>query len=72
MYAGVHLNVSWESYSLELFDLPLDVATLGIGNKPGIHGLCIPVDSFDLSCESVTLNCNITVLILYPFMLCIF
>ena len=28
--------------------------TLGKGNKPGIHGLCIPVDSFDLGCESVT------------------
>ena len=25
-----------------------------MGNKPGIHGLCIPVDSFDLRCESVT------------------
>ena len=23
-------------------------------NKPGIHGLCITVDSFDLRCESVT------------------
>ena len=28
--------------------------TLCKGNKPGIHGLCIPVDSFDLRCESVT------------------
>ena len=25
MYTGVHLDVSWESYSFELFDLPLDV-----------------------------------------------
>ena len=23
-------------------------------NKPGIHGLCILVDSFDLRCERVT------------------
>ena len=28
--------------------------TLGMGNKPRIHGLCIPVDFFDLRCESVT------------------
>ena len=35
-------------------DLSLDVATLGKGNKPGIHDLCFPVDSFDLRCESVT------------------
>ena len=25
MYTNVHSNVSWESYSFELFDLPLDV-----------------------------------------------
>ena len=25
MYTGVHSDVSWESYSFELFDLPLDV-----------------------------------------------
>ena len=25
MYTGVHLSVSQESYSFELFDLPLDV-----------------------------------------------
>ena len=30
--------------------------TLSIGNKPGIYGLCIPVDSFALRCESVTCN----------------
>ena len=24
-----------------------------MGNKPGMHDLCIPVDSFDLMCESV-------------------
>ena len=30
-----------------------------MGNKPGIHGLCIPVDSFDLRYEGVTCNgCN--------------
>ena len=55
MYTGVHSDVSRESYSFELFDLPLDVSCiLGKGNKPWIHGLCIPVDSFDLRCESVT------------------
>ena len=25
MYTGVHSDLSWESYSFELFDLPLDV-----------------------------------------------
>jgi len=29
MYTGVHLDVSQESYSFELFDLPLDVAIPG-------------------------------------------
>ena len=55
MYASVHSDVSRESYSFEPFDLPLDVP-FGKGSKPGIHGLCIPVDSFDLRCESVTLT----------------
>ena len=50
MYTGVHLDVSRESYSFELFDL----CALGKGNKPGIHSLYIPVDSFDLRCESIT------------------
>ena len=50
MFISVHSDVSRESYSFELFDLPLDV-----GNKPGIQGfICIPVDSFDLRYESVT------------------
>ena len=47
MYTGVHSDR--ESYSFELFDLPLDVPLVR-----KIHGLCIPVDSFDLRCESVT------------------
>ena len=25
-----------------------------MGNKPGIHGLCVPVNFFDLRCENVT------------------
>ena len=25
MYTGVHLDVSWESYSFELFDLSFDL-----------------------------------------------
>ena len=43
----VHPVVSRENLSFELFDLPFD-------HVIGIHGLCIPVDSFDLRCESVT------------------
>ena len=54
MYTGVHSDVSRESYSFELFDLPLDVLLEKEINPAGIHGLCIPVDSFDLRCESVT------------------
>ena len=41
------------SYSFELFDPPLDASLIGMGNKPGICGLCISVDSFDLMFESV-------------------
>ena len=52
MYTGVHSDVSRESYFFELFDLPLDVHL--VREKTGIHCLCIPVDSFDLRCESVT------------------
>ena len=50
MYISVHSDVPWESYSFELFDLSLDVSLVWAG----IHGLCTPVDSFDLRCESVT------------------
>ena len=32
--------------------------TLGMGNKPGIHGLCIPVDTFDLRCKSIMYVCT--------------
>ena len=53
MYTGVHSDVSRESYSFELFDPPLDVPLVW-KRKPGIHGLHIPVDSFDLMCETVT------------------
>ena len=35
--------------------------TFGIGNKPGIHGLCIPVDYFDLRCESIILTLAICI-----------
>ena len=52
MYTGVHSDVARESYSFDLFDMPLDVPLKC--KKVGIHGLCIPVDSFDLRCESVT------------------
>jgi len=51
MYTSIHSNVSWESYSFELFDLRLDVSL--VKSKAGMHGLCIPVNSFDLRCESV-------------------
>ena len=54
MYTSVHSDVARESYSFELFGLPLDV--LLECKKAGIHGLCIPVDSFDLRCKSVTLS----------------
>ena len=56
MYTGVHSDASRESYSFELFDLCTFRCTVGIENKPEIHGLCIPVDSFDMRCESVTLS----------------
>ena len=56
--------------------------TLGKGNKPGIHGLCIPVDSFDLRCESVTcmyactkyfILCNTTTLVAYTkYSVCVY
>ena len=39
---------------INTFGIVSPITTLGKGNKPGIHGLCIPVDSFDLRCESVT------------------
>ena len=61
MYTSVHSNISWKSYSFEHFDLPLDVPLVYMA---GIHGLCIPVDSFDVKCESVT--CNI--IYNFPFM----
>ena len=45
------------SRGFELFDLALDVPLVwDSGNKPEIHGLCIPMDSFDLRCESVTIH----------------
>ena len=53
MYTGVHTNVSQESYSFELFDPPLDASLIGMENKPGICGLYISVDSFDLMFEGV-------------------
>ena len=48
----IHSDVAWESCSFDLFDMPLDIPLEC--KKAGIHGLCIPVDSFDLRCESVT------------------
>ena len=60
--SGVHLVVSRENLSFELFDLLFDHVhwcTLDV-KENRIHGLCIPVDSFDLRCESVTC-CVITV-----------
>ena len=56
MYTGVdvHSDVARESYSFDLFDVPLHIPLEC--KKAGIFGLCIPVDSFDLRCESVTLN----------------
>ena len=53
MYTGVHSDVAWESYSFDLFDVPLYIYPWNV-KKAGIYGLCIPVDSFDLRCESVT------------------
>jgi len=50
-FPRIHSDVPRESYSFELFDPPLDVLLVW-----RIHGLCIPVDSFDLRCESVTYN----------------
>ena len=29
MYTGVHLDVSWESYSFELFDLKIEILVEG-------------------------------------------
>ena len=54
MYTSVHSDVSWESCFFKLFDLPQFRCTLDKKNKPGIYKSCIPVDSFDLRCESVT------------------
>ena len=51
MYTDVHLDVSRESYSIELFDLPLDVPLVREINQ---GYMAILVDSFDLRCESVT------------------
>ena len=53
MYTGVHSDVARESFSIDLFDTPLDIPLEY--KKAGIHGLCIPMDSFDLRCESVIL-----------------
>ena len=59
MYTGVHSDVSRESYSFELFDLPLDVPLVREINQGYVALPCIPVDSFDLRCESVTyISCN--------------
>ena len=47
IHSGIHCahsDVSQESYSFELFNLPLDLYTLGMENKPGIHGLFISVE----------------------------
>ena len=52
MYTSVHSDVAWESNSFDLFDVPLHIPLEC--KKAGLHGLCIPVDSFDLRCESVT------------------
>ena len=45
MPSALQLHVSRESYSFELFDLPLDVP---------LENIPVPVDFFDLRCESVT------------------
>ena len=52
MYTGIHLDVAWESYSFDLFDMPLDISLEY--KKAGLCIAHIPVDSFDLMCESVT------------------
>ena len=51
MYTGVYSDVALESYFFELFEILLNVS-LKIRDTWLI--LCIPVDSFDLKCESVT------------------
>ena len=40
-------------------------------NKPGIHGLCITVDFFDLRCESVTYIASYTLVSLVSLVLTI-
>ena len=40
MYTSVHSNVSWESYSFELFDLPLDVSLVKEINQGHESGTC--------------------------------
>ena len=63
----IHSDVNWCSFRCipgELFFWTLWSTfrcTLCMGNKPGIHGVCFPVDSFDLRCESVTYGFSTTV-----------
>ena len=45
-------------YSFEPFDLPLDVPLVREINQRYVHGLCIPVDSFDLRCYICICVCN--------------
>ena len=54
MYTSVHSDVYRESYSFEIFDLPLDVPLVKEINQGYMAYVCISVDSFDLRCESVT------------------
>ena len=53
MYTAVHSDVAWESNSFDIFDAPSCIPLECIKSR-NIYGLCIPVDSFDLRCESVT------------------
>ena len=55
MYTAVQSDASQESYSFELFDLPLDVPLVWTINQGymAFASLWIP---FDLRCESVTLK----------------
>ena len=55
MYTSVHSDVSQESYSFELFDLPLNVPFVReITQGYMAYVFLWSMDSFDLRCESVT------------------
>ena len=52
MYTGVHSDAAWESYSSDLFDIPLNIPLEC--KKSGDTWLMYPCKFSDLRCESVT------------------